>query len=407
MLKNKDKKRAIFTAAVFIVFLPALYSFSVNNTTDADALAAALFDPGTGLTITYASLVPTGTWYPAARFYNGPMSIPDGILLASGEAENALPPDESTGMTTMMGLAGDSALVSQIVGESVSAYDTVVLEIHFDAGPSVNSFSFDFIFGSEEYPEYVNEEFNDCFGVFLNGSQIVYDNTGAPITINGPYFTDADKVRVPPGNGMEYDGSTAVLNTKAPLTSGSTGNILKIVISDVADQKLDSGVLMAGLKGGPDIVTTPVTGPYTPTVTPTLTRTQTFTHSPTITMTHTITPTHTITKTHTVTPTITPTPVDFVMDLEGSFPAPFKDKAKIVYRLSKEAEMEMKFFTVSGEVVNEIRGIEGRRGYNVFVWDGRNSAGREVSSGVYIYRIKARAPGGETAVFTSKVTRVK
>lgn len=405
MLKNK--KRVIFAAAIFIILSAALYPFSVSNTTDADNLAAALFDPGTGLTVTYASLVPTDTYYPAALFYNGPMSIPDGILLASGEAENALPPNESTGMTTMMGLPGDNALVSQIVGESVSAYDTVVLEIHFDAGPSVNSFSFDFIFGSEEYPEYINEEFNDCFGVFLNGSQIVYDDTGAPITINGPYFTEGNNVKTPPENGMEYDGSTTVLNTKAPVTAGSAGNVLKIVISDVADQKLDSGVLLAGLKGGPDIVGTPFTGPYTPTVTPTLTQTRTFTHSPTITPTHTITQTHTITKTHTVTPTITPTPVNFVMELEGSFPAPFKDKAKIVYRLSREAEMEVKFFTVSGEVVNEFRGIDGRRGYNAFAWDGKNSAGREASSGVYIYRIKARTPYGETAVFTSKVTRVK
>ncbi len=397
----------IFTAAIFIISSAALYSFSVSNTTDADNLATALFDPGTGLTVTYASLVPAGTYYPAALFYNGPMSIPDGILLASGEAENALPPDESTGMTTMMGLPGDNALVSQIVGQSVAAYDTVVLEIHFDAGPSVNSFSFDFIFGSEEYPEYVNEEFNDCFGVFLNNSQIVYDYTGAPITINGPYFTDGNNVKTPPENGMEYDGSTAVLNTKAPVTAGSSGNVLKIVISDVADQKLDSGVLLAGLKGSADTVSTPVTGPYTPTVTSTFTRTLTFTHSPTITPTHTITRTHTITKTHTVTPTITATPVDFVMELKGSFPAPFKEKAKIVYRLSKEAEMEIKFFTVSGEVVNEFGGVDGHRGYNVFTWDGKNSAGREVSSGVYIYRIKARAPCGETAVFISKVTRVR
>jgi len=423
-------KKNFLAGLVFFLIAYPIYPLAVTDSANAPLLAETLFNPGTGLSITSASLTSSPGYYPAAFFTDGPMGIADGIIIANGNASDALPPNTSTETGVHMGVDGDDALISLITGEPVLAYDTIVLEIHFDVDAATNSLSFDFIFGSEEYPEYRGSQYNDSFGVFLNGDQIVFDDTGAPITINGPYFDPAGgKVQVPPDNGLEYDGSTMVLNTQAPLVAGSVNNILKIVISDVADGVLDSGVLLAGLKGDPEIVGTPGTRPHTQTPTATPSPSETPFISATITMTHSITETHTITKTKTVTPTVSNTPtitvtnthtptltvtptvtqtmVPFVMDLEGSFPNPFVDETRIVYWLSREAEVEVKIFTVSGEVVREYQGIHGHRGHNSFLWNGRNRAENNVASGVYIYRITGRTRYDEVYSFIDKMTCVR
>jgi hypothetical protein len=40
-------------------------------------------------------------------------------------------------------------------------------------------------------------------------------------------------------------------------------------------------------------------------------------------------------------------------------------------------------------------------------WDGRNSEGIRVSSGVYFYRLEAASPGGAMTVLTKKMTVMK
>ena len=46
-------------------------------------------------------------------------------------------------------------------------YDECVIE--FDFVPEGDSISFNYVFVSEEYPEYVCASFNDAFGFFLTG----------------------------------------------------------------------------------------------------------------------------------------------------------------------------------------------------------------------------------------------
>ena len=105
-----------------------------------------------------------------------------------------------------------------------------------------------FVFGSEEYPEWVNTSFNDVFGAYLNGTQVAFDSNGHPITINGPFFNSSNVV-YDAQNGTEYDGSTPILKTKAQLTGGSTGNTLTFIVCDAGDHIYDSGVFIAGLTG--------------------------------------------------------------------------------------------------------------------------------------------------------------
>ena len=47
---------------------------------------------------------------------------------------------------------------------------------------SSSAIAFDFIFGSIEYPEYV-DDFTDAAFVFLDGQQITFDSAGNPVQV--------------------------------------------------------------------------------------------------------------------------------------------------------------------------------------------------------------------------------
>jgi hypothetical protein len=141
--------------------------------------------------------------------------------------------------------------------------------------------------------------------------------------------------------------------------------------------------------------------------TPTFTVTDTFSSTPTITQTWTVTYTYTITMTATVTSTLTPTPPPLVLALKGNFPNPFVDDTHIVYWLSVDALVQVKVYTVSGEVVRISGDIAGKKGYNEYFWDGLNITGRPVASGVFIYRVYASTPRNENASAFAKAACVK
>lgn len=175
----------------------------------------------------------------------------------------------------------------------------------------------------------------------------------------------------------------------------------------------------------------------TPTVTPTVTATQTATLTVTQTETHTYTQTHTFTMTqsHTATPsftatatitntytitetasvtstvTFTATPtatiVPFIMSLEGNFPNPFDRDTHIVYWLSREALINIKIFSVSGELVAWAEDIQGLSGNNSFYFDGRNRAQKPLASGVFIYKITGETVYDERVSYMSKFSVVK
>lgn len=222
---------------------PMAATITITPDNDPDHLINALLVPGTGITV--KSVTFTGAPTAVGLYTDGPFGIANGIILASGDVTNALPPDESSGTTTAFELPG-CPWCDDIIPGYVS-YDAAILEIVFDVDDSAKSISFDFVFGSEEYPEYVGSPFNDVYGAYLNGVQISFDADGNPITINGPFFS-GPYVHTPPDNGLEYDGSTTRLTTMASVTPGSTDNTLVFIVCDAGDYILDSGVMLAKLE---------------------------------------------------------------------------------------------------------------------------------------------------------------
>jgi len=237
-----------FAALSALLPSPVAAQFAITPSGDATTLANALLGSGGAVTITSATY--TGAATASGTYTSGPLSIADGIIITSGSATNALPPNASGSTTTSNGLPGDT-LCSQLTSPQ-SSLDAARLDLVFDLALGFDGISFQLIFGSEEYPEFVGSTFNDSVGVWLNGTtladQVAFDPGGSPININGPFFASAQVV-TPPTNGMEYDGSTPLLTAQTGLVGGSTGNTLSIVVCDAGDRSYDSGALLSGLAG--------------------------------------------------------------------------------------------------------------------------------------------------------------
>lgn len=140
---------------------------------------------------------------------------------------------------------------------------------------------------------------------------------------------------------------------------------------------------------------------FSPTRTPSFTVSPTFTisYTPTITPSFTQSMTHTITPTFSVTPTVTPTPTAtpprLTLALYPPNPNPSHEEVWLPYVLGTPADVDVKIWTVAGELVRAWPEGFHDMGANEAHWDHRNEAGSKVGSGIFLYRIRARSPAGE------------
>ena len=88
-------------------------------------------------------------------------------------------------------------------------------------------------------------------------------------------------------------------------------------------------------------------------------------------------------------------PVGFT--LEQNYPNPFNRSTErsqqspattIRYQLPKTTQVVLKIYNTFGQEVRTLVNARQPAGVNSVVWDGRNQSGKEVSSGIYIYRLQ-------------------
>ena len=199
--------------------------------------------------------------------------VPDeGIILSSGSPQHLNWNDEDD-TTLSHNVGGDMDLkrtVDQSNGENNSIFDACILQFDFRCTGEgyVPGIEFKYIFGSEEYYEYVNSKFNDVFGFYLNGENIARlpsTNTDSDVVsinnvnynANEQYFHGND-----PGTGwqsdpidapetevvyptIEMDGFTDTLTAiGTPYSNVTRWNTIKLAVGDVGDNILDSWVVL-------------------------------------------------------------------------------------------------------------------------------------------------------------------
>jgi len=75
--------------------------------------------------------------------------------------------------------------------------------------------------------------------------------------------------------------------------------------------------------------------------------------------------------------------------LKQNFPNPFNGETNIVYILSENREVELGIYDILGtEVITLVNDFQDAGEYNV-TWNGKNSYGTPMPSGIYFYRITA------------------
>jgi hypothetical protein len=98
---------------------------------------------------------------------------------------------------------------------------------------------------------------------------------------------------------------------------------------------------------------------------------------------------------------------EFMFTEVSAYPSPFSDFTYIYYTLTSEArEARLEVFTVAGRKIFEDNMLSPYAGYNIYRWDGRDSAGDEIANGTYIYKLTVKSGSGEQE-FTAAIARLK
>ena len=80
-------------------------------------------------------------------------------------------------------------------------------------------------------------------------------------------------------------------------------------------------------------------------------------------------------------------PQDFALD--PNYPNPFNPTTTIRFSLPQAGEAELSLYNLLGQrVATLVKGAQ-EAGVHTLFWDGRDGQGRELASGVYLYRLQA------------------
>lgn len=198
-----------------------------------------------------------------------------GLVMTTGEVTVAAGPNSSgSSSSPISNFYTDATLQS-------SGLATATLNgcaaLDFDFLAYADTFAFNYVFGSEEYPSFVCATFNDIFVFFLTGPDpvtgvtttknvAVVPNTvsaanpnGLPVsisTVNGgggnsdpgcyngtysAYFVSSSTGQ----NGVEYNGRTVALSAEGKILACETYH-MHLAIGNVGDNSYDSGVFLEG-----------------------------------------------------------------------------------------------------------------------------------------------------------------
>ena len=78
-------------------------------------------------------------------------------------------------------------------------------------------------------------------------------------------------------------------------------------------------------------------------------------------------------------------PREFTLD--QNYPNPFNARTEIRYALPVDSDVKLEVYNVLGQKVTTLVNEKQKAGYHLFVWDGTNSSGATVSSGMYMYKL--------------------
>ncbi|MBU3927020.1 MAG: choice-of-anchor L domain-containing protein [Bacteroidetes bacterium] len=279
MNKNFQSLLLGFAIAILMPFsLQAQFgSFTIIRCEDSAAVIALIdtvFLKGVNPS-QYKNITFKGDPYAVGYFYDGFMfggfQTKKGIVMSSGYAGELDKTNNCSNQVVSYNTTGGSDVdLASLVSTSIN--DACVIE--FDFKPTNQISSFRYVFGSEEYPEYVGGSFNDVFGFFLSGDGIngtysnnavniaLIPNTSLPVSINNVNCGNTNPNCQPGPGGTYCDLLIENIVTTSPAfkqlalnaytiaftadnaTTPCSWYHIKLAIGDAGDSAWDSGVFL-------------------------------------------------------------------------------------------------------------------------------------------------------------------
>lgn len=219
-----------FLALAASLACSAAYASPVVTASNSAAFLASTL-AGSAVTISNATLSAASSTA-AGTFSNGSGTVgfDSGVVLTTGTV-NCIP-----GPNNQAGCGGAGTTTS----------------LKFDFISQTGKVFFQYVFGSEEYNEYVGSEFNDEFQLLLNGTNIAtLPGAGGVVSINNVncssnsayYRSNSSGSCGNQGLNIQYDGLTTVLTASADVVANTLYNF-EFKIFDRGDDRWDSGVFI-------------------------------------------------------------------------------------------------------------------------------------------------------------------
>lgn len=146
----------------------------------------------------------------------------------------------------------DTPVLNQLAG--ARTFDAATLDIDFEPDSAV--LTMDFVFSSEEYPEFQNSVYQDFVAVWVNGTQVQMEVGNGDIDPGNVNTTNNINMYVDNNRDVantEMDGFTITLSLTMNVNVGTT-NSLRIALADVSDTNFDSNLLIAANAVQTDVV---------------------------------------------------------------------------------------------------------------------------------------------------------
>ena len=220
--------------------------------TSATALQMAQTIFGAGVTVVGASTNISSSSTSTGIYSNGQLApgvVPSntGVILSTGRVadftQSSGDPNRSAQTSTDTSGTDNNSLFNAIAG--ARTFDGVWLNADFI--PQGEYMTIRFVFSSEEYPEYVNSQYNDVVGVWVNGTHVpieVGNGTVAVNNVNGATQENLFRDNTADQFNTEMDGFTLTMTLTMRVNPGVV-NSIRIGIADTSDALYDSNLLIA------------------------------------------------------------------------------------------------------------------------------------------------------------------
>ncbi len=211
MIKNHQiaALTATLTGVLSLLAAPAM-AFSVGATHNAETLKNNLLGANTaGLSDFSVSI--TGNEAAFGTFTNDPFGLKSGVVLSTGKVADI------PGKNRKDNVMSNGSDLNTDFGPKGEKGDFTQLNLSFFANCTVEKLLFEYVFASEEFPEFGGSGFNDKFELLLNGTNLAKLSDGKTVTISH---------LVPDPNNRSKDHPDYIDN---PSLTGIAANIITVV----------------------------------------------------------------------------------------------------------------------------------------------------------------------------------